>query len=157
MRNPSDAGINKHTDLLAQHYQAGEKKYMRYVFLLITFLCPLVLQAELPPSAYEAMQAKAPEYLDIEILRVDVSPGDAPNQQKVLLLSLVNKVTRTATNLKPGDIINIVYTITDHPKGWTGPREIPIPSEREKTIAYLAKDVANNYLPAARAMTFRNF
>lgn len=46
---------------------------MKLRLLLIVLLMP-VLHAELPPSAYESMQAKAPEYFKVEILRVDVEP-----------------------------------------------------------------------------------
>ena len=46
---------------------------MNFRVLLIFLLIP-ALHAELPPSAYESMQAKAPEYVRIEVLRVDVEP-----------------------------------------------------------------------------------
>lgn len=157
MRNPSNDGVRR-IDLLAHSLRAGEKETMRRFFIFVVFLFSLALRAELPPSAYESMQASAMEFLDVEILRVDIEPGDAPNQQKVLLLALVNKVTRTAANLKVGDLINIAYAVTDQPKRTLGAGEIPIPSEKDKTIAYLTKDAkSDNYLPAAGAMTFRNF
>ena len=103
------------------------------------------------------MQQAATEVVDIEILRVNIEPGDAPGRQNVQLMVLVNKVTRTA-NVKEGDLINIHYTVTAREKGWAGPGEIPIPGEKEKTLAYLVKDPASEeFLPAAGAMSFRNF
>lgn len=130
---------------------------MQRLFLFL-ILSSSVLFAELPPSVYERLQAKAPEYLEIEVLRVDVEPGGTPNQQKVQIMALVNKVMRSVSNLKEGDLINILYTVTDQPKDRRGPREIPILSEKDKTVAYLIKTAGtNNYIPAAKAMTFQNF
>ena len=129
---------------------------MKLRLLLIVLLMP-VLHAELPPSAYESMQAKAPEYFKVEILRVDVEPGETPIQQKVHLVALVTEVIRTATGAKPDEIVNILYTITEHPKGWAGPGSVPIPSEKERTVAYLSKTEAGDFEPAAGRMSFTNF
>ena len=49
--------------------------------VILVFLLMPAAYAELPPSAYEAMQAKAPEHVQIEILRVEVEPGEAPTQK----------------------------------------------------------------------------
>jgi len=125
--------------------------------LLLILLFPLIACAELPPSAYEAMQTKAGEFVKIEVLRVDVEPGDAPSQQKVHVVAQVSQVTWTATDLKPNDIINLVYTITDHPKGWVGPGEIPLLSDKDQTVAYLTKMESGDYAPSAGRMSFSNF
>ncbi len=130
---------------------------LRFTALAFFLVSVVSSFAELPPSAYEAMQAKAPEYLQIEILRVDVEPGDAPERQIVRLMALVQKVERTATSLRAGDVINIVYTITDRPKGWAGPGEIPLKSERDSSVAYLRKDGEIDYVPVAGVMSFSNF
>ena len=130
---------------------------MRRLILLLAILCPPLIQAELPPSAYERMQKAATEAVDIEVLRVDIEPGEAAGTQNIHLTALVNKITRTA-NVKEGDLIKIDYKVTGHDKGWTGPGEIPILEEKEKTIAYLVKDpAAEIFHPAAGAMSFRNF
>jgi phenylpyruvate tautomerase PptA (4-oxalocrotonate tautomerase family) len=129
---------------------------MKFRILLILFLVP-ILRAELPPSAYESMQAKAPEYFKIEILRVDVEPGETPTQQKVHLVALVTEVIRTASGAKPNEIVNILYTVTEHPKGWAGPGPVPIPKEKERTIAYLSRTQAGDFEPAAGRMSFTNF
>jgi hypothetical protein len=125
--------------------------------LLMLFLFVPLLRAELPPSAYEAMQAKAPEYFKIEILRVDVAPGETPTQQNVQLVALINQVLRSASGAKPNEIINIVYSVTEHPRGWAGPGPVPIPHERERTVAYLRKLEVGDFEPAAGRMTFTNF
>ena len=129
------------------------------MYRLLFLLClPGLLLAELPPSAYEAMQAKATEFLNIEVLQVDIEAGKSPDEQRVHIKAMIEKVNRTANGLKDGGIVNIVYTVTAHPSGWTGPREIPILSEKDKTVAYLAR-VENSleYQPTAGAMSFRNF
>lgn len=104
------------------------------------------------------MQAKAPEYLGIEVLRVDIEAGESPDQQKVHIMAMVDKVNRTASGLKESDVIHFTYAITDRPKGWPGAGEIPILSEKDKTVAYLSGiENSTNYRPAAGAMSFRNF
>jgi len=126
--------------------------------LALTYCITLPGMAELAPSAYEEMQAKAPEYLEIEVLRIDVEPGDAPERQIVRLMALVNKVDRTATGVRIGDLINVVYTQTERQKNWVGPGEIPLLAEKDKTIAYLKKDLeTSEFSPVAGAMSFRNF
>ena len=129
---------------------------MKLRLLMLILLAPL-LQAELPPSAYEEMQAKAPEYFKIEILRVDVAPGETPIQQQVQLVALINQVLRSASGAKPNEIINIVYSVTEHPRGWAGPGPVPIPREKERTVAYLRKLEVGDFEPAAGRMTFTNF
>ncbi len=129
---------------------------MKFRVFLIFLLMP-VLRAELPPSAYESMQAKAPEYLRIEVLRVDVEPGESPTQQRVHVVALTTEVLRTTSGLKPGEIVNIFYTVTDHPQGWAGPGEVPIPNEKERSVAYLVKTEGSDFAPAAGRMSFINF
>lgn len=123
----------------------------------LLLLVPALLFAELPPSAYEAMQAKATDYVKIEVLRVDVEPGQNPNEQKIQMVALVTEVLRSASDLKPSDIINISYTVADHPQGWAGPGAIPILTEKQVTIAYLNKEESGDFAAGAGRMTFENF
>ena len=130
---------------------------MKSLLFLLWFF-PLLALAELPPSAYENMQAKAPEYLKIEVLRVDVSPGEKPEDQNVHIVAMVTQVIRTASEVKADDIINIFYTITEQPKGWDGPGAIPLLTDKQQTVAYLEKrDVPTEYKPVAGRMSFSNF
>ena len=129
---------------------------MNFRVLLIFLLIP-ALHAELPPSAYESMQAKAPEYVRIEVLRVDVEPGESPTQQRVHVVALTTEVFRTASGLKPNEIVNIFYSVTEHPPGWAGPGEVPIPNEKERSVAYLVKTEGGDFEPAAGRMSFTNF
>lgn len=127
------------------------------VFLLFC-LFTAVAFGELPPSAYEAMQAKASDAAKIEVLQVEVEPGESPEQQKVHIVAMVNEVIRTSSGLSAGDLINIYYTVTARPKGWVGPGEIPILSEKDSTIAYLTKNAeTDQYAPSAGRMSFSNF
>ena len=104
------------------------------------------------------MQSKASEFLNIEVLRVDIEAGENPDQQRIHITALVEKANRTSHNLKGGEIVNVVYTVTAHPKGWTGPGEIPILAEKDKTLAYLSRaENSTEYVPTAGAMSFRNF
>lgn len=130
---------------------------MKKSLTLLFFLLPLLLRAELPPSAYESMQSKAPELVQIEVLRVDVEPGEKENDQKVLVVAMVNEVTRSASGLKPNDIVNISYTVTEHPKGWVGPGQVPVLAEKDKCPAYLIKSETGDYAPAAGRMSFSTF
>ena len=128
--------------------------------LLPPFLLFVLLQvaiAELPPSAYESMQTKAPEHLQVQILRVDIAPGKNDASQEIQAMAMVEKVERSASGLKPGDVLNIAYTLEERPPGWVGPGQVPILAEGE-TVAYLKKlDKSETYAPAAGAMSFHNF
>lgn len=130
---------------------------MRVSLLLILLLAPVLGFAELPPSAYESMQAKASDYVRIEVLRVDVEPGDSPDQQKVSVVAVVTEVIRSASGLQSSDIINLSYTVTEHPPGWAGPGAVPILTEKQVTVAYLNKGESGDFTPAAGRMTFENF
>lgn len=131
---------------------------MRLHLFFTAILFPLFLHAELPPSAYEAMQAKAPEYLKIEVLRVEIEPADSPVKQKVQLMALVTGVERSAGDVKQGDFITIAYIVTEHPQGWVGPGEVPFLNEKDQTVAYLTKDPETGiFAPAAGRMSFSNF
>ncbi len=129
---------------------------MHFRILLLFLLMP-TLRAELPPSAYESLQRKAPEHLKIEILQVTVQSGETPTQQKVHIVALVTDVLRTASGLKPNEILNISYSVTEHPRGWAGPGEVPIPNAKERSVAYLTKTDGGDFAPAAGRMSFSNF
>ena len=132
---------------------------MTRLIAALVLLLPLVPgRAELAPSAYEQMQAKAPEYLKIEVLRVDVEPGEKPADQKVHVVAMVSEVIRSAAGVKQDEIININYTVEDHPKPWAGPGAVPILAEKDQTVAYLKPAAApGDYEPAAGRMSFSNF
>ena len=131
---------------------------MRRLILAFVLMLTAPLMAELPPSAYEAMQAKAPEFFEVEILRSDVKPEDGPNDKKITLTARVSKTFRTATGISEGAVITITYTEVARPAGWAAPGRVPILKEGDKKVAFLEKGPKpNQYLPAAGAMTFQQF
>lgn len=130
----------------------------QFLKALASVLFLATLHAELPPSAYERMQTEAPEYLDIQILRVVVEPGAEADQQDVQLTARIVRVHRTKSNLQPGGMLNILYTLAERPPGFVGPGQVPVPNEGENTVAYLKNgEKPDEFEPAAGAMTFRNF
>ena len=70
---------------------------MRRLILLLAILCPALIHAELPPSAYERMQKAATEAVDIEVLRVDIEPGEAAGSQNDLYMFLWSFANRFDT------------------------------------------------------------
>jgi hypothetical protein len=96
--------------------------------------------------------------LDIEVLRLDIKPGAESGQQDVELTARIVKVNRSASNLQPGGMLNILYTLAARPPGFVGPGQVPVPAEGDKIVAYLKNgEKPEEFLPAAGAMTFRNF
>jgi len=132
---------------------------MRAWFLtLVLVLLTSIVYGELPPSAYEAMQAKAPECLQINVLKVEIEPGAQEDQQNIHLIANVLNIARSADGLKKGAIIHILYTVTDHQQPWVGPGQVPILKEGATNVAYLEKgEKPDVFLPAAGIMSFRHF
>lgn len=136
----------------------GTSTLLAFCICLLAAGVAAPLFAELPPSVYEERQKAAPELVEIEVIRVDIEPGQAPDQQNIAIVALVNDVKRTSTNLQAGQLINIQYIITDRPKDFVGPGEIPLLEEGHKGIAYLVKHKSeDSYVPAAGIMSFSNF
>ena len=147
------------TDSLAHPACDGQKFLMRQILTALAAVFFLAsLHAELPPSAYEQMQAAAPECLEVEILRVDIKPGAEHGQQDVEITARIAKVHRSTASLQPGGVLNILYTLTARPPGFVGPGQVTIPTEGDKTVAYLKNgEKPDEFEPAAGAMTFHNF
>ena len=126
------------------------------LLFLLPAIVPPFLYAELPPSAYEAMQAAAPEYLDVEFLRVEVVPSWRAGVQDVIVLARVDKVHRSVSGLTSGAMIHIIYKATERVSGEAGP--VPVVREGEASVAYLNPSAKpEEFAPAAGAMTFRKF
>jgi hypothetical protein len=110
-------------------------KVPHFVLRLLPILaCVLMLTssgalAALPQSIYDELKSKAPEELTIKVLSVDVTDsvivtasiryGCSKWQVKqVCAQAEVTTVKRSTTDLKPGSIVQIVYTtapIPEHP------------------------------------------
>jgi hypothetical protein len=129
----------------------------RFLAILLACATCLPLFAELPPSAYEKMQKESPEVLRINVLRVDSQP-ETPETTQVTLLAQVVKVGRSSAGVKPGDLITIKYDVTERPKGWAGPGEVPVPEIDTETVAFLRPlEIPGDFAPAAGAMSFSTF
>ena len=118
--------------------------------LLFLFLGSLPAIAELAPPAYLALQAKAPEVIEIHVDKVKrglwISPGE-------VVTATVKKVSKTASKLKVGDVIKIRYRHVKL-KG-AGPSPIPLLTKNETYPAWLRKNEGGHYEPAARGYSFR--
>jgi hypothetical protein len=116
------------------------------------------LQAELPPQAYANMQADAPEFVTIDVIGVKAISTPQPDPQivkvDVVLTARVKSVTRSATNLKTGSIITIIYTHTRRPP-MPGASEIPIMGCGKSTPAFLKQiEGRREYRPVAGGYSF---
>ncbi len=146
--------------LLGAGVMGKDSGNMKRLFFSLVFVICLSIpsRGELPPSAYEKMQSEAADVLRINVLRIERRPTETPTVTDVNMVAEVLKVGRSKSGIKPGDVITISYQVTDHPPGWSGPGEVPVPREADETVAFL-KPLAGtpDYLPAAGAMSFSEF
>jgi len=130
----------------------------RRVALLVLLLVSsgTVGRAELPPYVYKDMQASSPESLVIKVLSVRTRNRNEPRlvRVSVTVQARVEQVNRTQTNLKPGQVIRIRYDHRRHKEPMAGPSEVPVLTRRQVCPAYLKKDAAGHYAPAAGGYTF---
>ncbi|GAB4165526.1 MAG: hypothetical protein Fur0032_02340 [Terrimicrobiaceae bacterium] len=138
-------------------------KYTPMIRALISSLVVMLwsagpVAAELPPSVYEEKQKNAAEHLKVQVVRVEISPGEAEGSQSVELVALVTAVNRSAAQLTPGQLLTVRYVVQSRPRGFAGPGEIPILDEGAETVAYLNPiEGTDSYAPAAGVMSFRDF
>jgi hypothetical protein len=114
------------------------------------------MQAELPPSVYQELQEKSPEALNIKVESVKTDKSEEPTLTRLSITAeaRVEKVTRSASGLKPGDKIRISYTYVNHKQPIVGPSEPDLLKEGRSYPAFLTgKDGV--YTPAARGYSFR--
>lgn len=111
--------------------------------------------AELPPSAYEAMQAAAPEVLVVECEAVSVTRsgwfGGGPAQVRAQLRVL--EARRTPRRARKGEQLEVRYRHVPL-DGAAGPRPIPILQEGRRYLAYLDFTADRWMVPAARGASF---
>jgi hypothetical protein len=119
------------------------------IFLfLISFIYP-GLFAELPPDAYRKMQDNAPEYLEIQIFKVN------KKNDLITVDARIDKVFRTECSLKPGVAITIKYEHIRSKLFIPGPRPIPILKKGKTYPAFLKKEKGKDFFsPAARGASF---
>lgn len=132
---------------------------MRIFAAALAFLTfSVTVSASLPPSAYESLQTKAPEHLEIEVLLSEITPSEEPGTFSVVAEGRVAKVHRSLSGTKEGDIIVIAYRVKESPGGQPARGEIPFLAEGERRVAYLeSAEKPREFRPAAAAMSFDNF
>jgi hypothetical protein len=128
----------------------------RWPFILV-ILCAGIFKsrAELPPSAYQERQAKAPEALVIKVRSVKTQQTKEPTVTvtEFTVEAEVEKVERSATRLAPGGIIKIVYSRHEYSEPLVGPSEVPVLKEGQTYPAYLSRR-GDTYEPAAGGYSF---
>lgn len=131
---------------------------MRILAAVLFLSLPAMLIASLPPSAYESLQAKAPEHLEIQVLLAEINPSEEAGIFAVRAEGRVEKVHRSQSGTKEGDIIVIIYRVKESPTGQPARGEIPFLAEGEQRVAYLENSGKPlEFRPAAAAMSFDNF
>ena len=115
------------------------------------------VRAELPPQVYEQYQQEAPEAVSLTIKSVKLTEKE---QKESTLISIVaeariDKVTRSASGLKPGDTIRIVYEHRRDREPVPGPSQPDIVKEGGRYPAFLQKQQDGSYGIAARGFSFR--
>jgi hypothetical protein len=129
-------------------------KYLFTIFFLF-IVGTFTVSAEIAPVEYQRMQASAPEQLEVAVLRSNTRRFLFSRDTDVTLNVEVISVTGSATGLNSGDRITITYTHTRNPRGWAGPRAIPIQKRGTVTSAFLEySPQSKTYVPAARGASF---
>ena len=131
---------------------------MRILAAALFLSLPAMLSASLSPSAYESLQGKAPEHLEIQVLLAEINPSEEAGIFAVRAEGRVEKVHRSQSDTKEGDIIVITYRVKESPTGQPARGEIPFLAEGEQRVAYLENSGKPlEFRPAAAAMSFDNF
>lgn len=120
---------------------------------LATAFAPLhIARAELPPQVYEDLKAKAPEVLQVEIMRVAINKRDGQNLRDISVFADAKAVgvARSQSGVKVGDVISLRYmTFEVIRMGFVGPGPI---ARVEKGGSYKVwfKKAGSYFYPAAR-------
>lgn len=126
-----------------------------FLFLIAT---TLGVRGELPPWVYKDLQDKSPEALIIKVESVKISTTDEPTFKSlsIAVKARVETVIRSASSLKPGDIISINYVRLDHKQSMPGPSEPDVLQQGRTYSAFLTKTEKNGtYTTAAKGYSFR--
>ena len=125
--------------------------------LAVLLLTTQTALAELPPEVYLKRQKAAPEALKIKVVTVKKKEIDGEKFKTTIAIveARVVSVERSATKLKPGDVIRIEYGNRASKVPMPGPSQVPILTEGQEYPAFLAKNGGKPYyLPAAGGWSF---
>ncbi len=124
---------------------------MRYLLLLLSFFS--YMDAEMSPLVYEKARNSASEYIKIDVL--DSKRDRKDDTLYISAKAKVEKVYRTGSNLKKGNIIDIFYTVKMHNEsGWVGPTSNIVIKKGKIYDAYLKKIDKNLYTTDAYGKSF---
>ena len=130
---------------------------LRYGFFLglISALAVSSGPAELPPSAYQERQKNTPEFLVIKVRSVKKRETKEEQSKRTdfTVEAEVQKVSRSASKLTPGTVIEIRYSQRHYAQPIAGPSEVPSLKEGQVCPAYLSGD-GKIYSPAAGGYSF---
>lgn len=115
-----------------------------------------IARAELPPTAYSALQAEAKEVLQIRVEQVSSKPASLLNwsTRNERVLATVEKVNRTKSGVKKGDRITVIYSRLIPKGGWAGPSPAPQLERGKEYPAYLEKSADGTFSLAAKGKSF---
>jgi hypothetical protein len=97
---------------------------------------PSTAMAELPPYVYLEEANEAPEAIRMRVLSVRRSFGFTSTGIRVA--AEVVAVRRSASGLKPGSKLQVVYDIPRHFESWVGPVDPPLLTRGKTVPAFLA-------------------
>ena len=131
------------------------KRRHRLSLVLVYALMASNGPAELPPSAYRERQQNAPEVLVIKVRSVSKRETKEAKwkQTDFTVEAEVLKVSRSASKLTPGAVIEIRYSQRHYSQPIAGPSEVPALKEGQVCPAYLSGD-GKIYAPAAGGYSF---
>ena len=122
-----------------------------------------VLFADLSPDVYKDLQQKAPEALAIRVVAVHVHRSfskpsycawhDFEVGRRVNAEAVVERVFRSQSGARVGDVIKIEYLTVRHCSEYNGPRSAALLDEEEHVTAYLKRS-GKVFLAAARGAMF---
>lgn len=113
--------------------------------------------AEIHPKYYHEMQQEAPIVISATVLQVHRGPvlTRIRGRKEPISLDLrVDSISRGKDLVEEGQRLTVRYSRFNPPKGWVGPRIMPLLREGEKTEAWLATGKDDSFVPAARGWSF---
>jgi hypothetical protein len=99
-------------------------------------------RAEIAPMFYERMQKEAPEALAVDVVAVDQTEkkDNEGTVTSLVVQARVRQVERSASGVKPGDVVTIVYSVTEFVAPRPGMGSPPILKKGQSVMAYLKKE-----------------
>jgi hypothetical protein len=106
--------------------------------LMVTWVTSL---AELPPQVYKDLQARSPEALTIRVKSVTVVKTEEVDgtREDITAEACVEAIKRSASGLRVGDTVHIIYARHTYKRPMPGPGQPEIVLEDHTYSAYLAK------------------